>query len=293
MGCIVNGPGESKHADIGISLPGTGETPVAPVFIDGQKAYTLRGDKIAEEFQEILIGYIEKRFKHDKKVAYFEVLATTQNLKNEVFKSIKNFKFANNKERLVVYNLMQKLSNESHVVLLGKDEELRPKTVFLQALIEYSIVKGLQNKDFVNAVLVIHTPMPPIPLRITGNTVPPGIVPLHYKDNDRVIHDILFRNNNLINLLKNNATILSVYLSSTQKTKIIGYENFTSLLSQYKNLVDKTIKELKPEYVGATYIVKDKWGNLTAFCIKATQVTNEKIDIQQWELWFSSIKNKI
>ena len=62
MGCIVNGPGESKHADIGISLPGTGEAPAAPVFIDGQKAMTLRGDNIAREFHEIVENYIEKRF---------------------------------------------------------------------------------------------------------------------------------------------------------------------------------------------------------------------------------------
>ena len=62
MGCIVNGPGESKHADIGISLPGTGETPAAPVFIDGQKAMTLRGEKIAEEFQAIVQDYIETRY---------------------------------------------------------------------------------------------------------------------------------------------------------------------------------------------------------------------------------------
>lgn len=62
MGCIVNGPGESKHADIGISLPGTGEAPVAPVFIDGKKAHTLRGDKIAEEFQDILNEYVENRY---------------------------------------------------------------------------------------------------------------------------------------------------------------------------------------------------------------------------------------
>ncbi|MEZ5837339.1 MAG: flavodoxin-dependent (E)-4-hydroxy-3-methylbut-2-enyl-diphosphate synthase [Geminicoccaceae bacterium] len=62
MGCIVNGPGESKHADIGISLPGTGESPVAPVFIDGRKAMTLRGDHIAEEFQQIVETYIEQRF---------------------------------------------------------------------------------------------------------------------------------------------------------------------------------------------------------------------------------------
>jgi (E)-4-hydroxy-3-methylbut-2-enyl-diphosphate synthase len=62
MGCIVNGPGESKHADIGISLPGTGESPVAPVFIDGEKAHTLRGDRIAEEFQALLEDYIQKRF---------------------------------------------------------------------------------------------------------------------------------------------------------------------------------------------------------------------------------------
>ena len=51
MGCIVNGPGESKHADIGISLPGSGENPVAPVFIDGERSITLKGDRIAEEFQ--------------------------------------------------------------------------------------------------------------------------------------------------------------------------------------------------------------------------------------------------
>ncbi|HUG62457.1 MAG TPA: flavodoxin-dependent (E)-4-hydroxy-3-methylbut-2-enyl-diphosphate synthase [Methylomirabilota bacterium] len=62
MGCIVNGPGESKHADIGISLPGTGETPAAPVFIDGEKAMTLRGPRIAEEFREIVLAYIEKRY---------------------------------------------------------------------------------------------------------------------------------------------------------------------------------------------------------------------------------------
>jgi len=64
MGCVVNGPGESKHADIGISLPGTGETPTAPVFIDGKKAMTLRGDNIAEEFRVIVDNYVEGRYSH-------------------------------------------------------------------------------------------------------------------------------------------------------------------------------------------------------------------------------------
>jgi (E)-4-hydroxy-3-methylbut-2-enyl-diphosphate synthase len=62
MGCIVNGPGESKHADIGISLPGTGETPAAPVFIDGKKAMTLRGEGIAQEFEKIVEEYVARRF---------------------------------------------------------------------------------------------------------------------------------------------------------------------------------------------------------------------------------------
>jgi (E)-4-hydroxy-3-methylbut-2-enyl-diphosphate synthase len=62
MGCIVNGPGESKHADIGISLPGSGEAPAAPVYIDGEKSVTLRGDNIAQEFHAIVENYIEKRF---------------------------------------------------------------------------------------------------------------------------------------------------------------------------------------------------------------------------------------
>lgn len=62
MGCIVNGPGESKHADIGISLPGTGETPAAPVFIDGKKAMTLRGEGIAQEFEKIVEDYVARRF---------------------------------------------------------------------------------------------------------------------------------------------------------------------------------------------------------------------------------------
>ncbi len=62
MGCIVNGPGESKHADIGISLPGTGEAPAAPVFIDGEKAVTLRGATIAEDFQKIVDDYIESHY---------------------------------------------------------------------------------------------------------------------------------------------------------------------------------------------------------------------------------------
>ena len=62
MGCIVNGPGESKHANIGISLPGTGETPAAPVFVDGEKTVTLRGDHIAEEFQAIVLDYVKTRY---------------------------------------------------------------------------------------------------------------------------------------------------------------------------------------------------------------------------------------
>jgi (E)-4-hydroxy-3-methylbut-2-enyl-diphosphate synthase len=69
MGCIVNGPGESKHADIGISLPGTGETPTAPVFIDGEKAMTLRGEGIAAEFKTIVQDYIERRFGGAKSAA--------------------------------------------------------------------------------------------------------------------------------------------------------------------------------------------------------------------------------
>jgi (E)-4-hydroxy-3-methylbut-2-enyl-diphosphate synthase len=62
MGCIVNGPGESKHADIGISLPGTGESPAAPVFIDGKKALTLRGPTLAQDFKKLVEEYIERRF---------------------------------------------------------------------------------------------------------------------------------------------------------------------------------------------------------------------------------------
>jgi (E)-4-hydroxy-3-methylbut-2-enyl-diphosphate synthase len=62
MGCIVNGPGESKHADIGISLPGTGEQPTAPVFIDGKKAATLRGPTLSADFKQMVIDYIERRF---------------------------------------------------------------------------------------------------------------------------------------------------------------------------------------------------------------------------------------
>ncbi len=62
MGCIVNGPGESKHADIGISLPGTGEAPAAPVYIDGEKRLTLRGEGIAREFQTVVENYIQQRF---------------------------------------------------------------------------------------------------------------------------------------------------------------------------------------------------------------------------------------
>jgi (E)-4-hydroxy-3-methylbut-2-enyl-diphosphate synthase len=63
MGCVVNGPGESKHANIGISLPGTGETPVAPVYVDGKKTVTLKGDTIAEDFQKIVDEYVRKRYR--------------------------------------------------------------------------------------------------------------------------------------------------------------------------------------------------------------------------------------
>ena len=64
MGCVVNGPGESKHADIGISLPGTNELPVAPVYVDGQKTVTLKGERIAEEFQSLVESYVRRRYGH-------------------------------------------------------------------------------------------------------------------------------------------------------------------------------------------------------------------------------------
>ena len=63
MGCIVNGPGESKNADIGISLPGSGESPAAPVFIDGKKSHTLRGDNISAEFMDIVEVYVKNSYK--------------------------------------------------------------------------------------------------------------------------------------------------------------------------------------------------------------------------------------
>ncbi len=69
MGCIVNGPGESKHADIGISLPGTGEQPTAPVFIDGKKAATLRGPTLTADFKQLVIDYIERRFGSGQRAA--------------------------------------------------------------------------------------------------------------------------------------------------------------------------------------------------------------------------------
>ena len=62
MGCVVNGPGESKHANLGISLPGTFEEPVAPVYVDGEHHATLRGDHIAEEFQRILDDYVDSHY---------------------------------------------------------------------------------------------------------------------------------------------------------------------------------------------------------------------------------------
>jgi len=64
MGCVVNGPGESKHANIGISLPGTGEKPVAPVYVDGEKTVTLKGDEIAKEFQQIVTNYVETNYRN-------------------------------------------------------------------------------------------------------------------------------------------------------------------------------------------------------------------------------------
>jgi (E)-4-hydroxy-3-methylbut-2-enyl-diphosphate synthase len=75
MGCIVNGPGESKHADIGISLPGTGEAPAAPVYIDGEKSVTLRGEGIAKEFQVIVEKYIENRFGNKQRESNVETVS--------------------------------------------------------------------------------------------------------------------------------------------------------------------------------------------------------------------------
>jgi (E)-4-hydroxy-3-methylbut-2-enyl-diphosphate synthase len=74
MGCVVNGPGESKHANIGISLPGTGERPIAPVYEDGEKTVTLKGDRIAEEFQDLVEKYVARSFtRKDDQIAEADV----------------------------------------------------------------------------------------------------------------------------------------------------------------------------------------------------------------------------
>ena len=78
MGCIVNGPGESKHAHIGISLPGTGESPAAPVFVDGKKTVTLRGERISEEFQAIVLDYVRTRYGNAAAVAQAAGLVENQ-----------------------------------------------------------------------------------------------------------------------------------------------------------------------------------------------------------------------
>src|SRR4249919_2926449 len=70
MGCVVNGPGESRHANIGISLPGTGEAPAAPVFVDGEKTVTLRGDNIASDFVAIIDAYVERQFGHARQTGH-------------------------------------------------------------------------------------------------------------------------------------------------------------------------------------------------------------------------------
>jgi (E)-4-hydroxy-3-methylbut-2-enyl-diphosphate synthase len=76
MGCVVNGPGESKLANVGISLPGTGEVPVAPVFVDGEKTVTLKGDHIAEEFQAIVEAYVQKNYVEGGKLRLANVKKT-------------------------------------------------------------------------------------------------------------------------------------------------------------------------------------------------------------------------
>jgi len=79
MGCIVNGPGESKHANIGISLPGTGESPAAPVFVDGKKTVTLRGERIAEEFQAIVLEYVRNRYGNGGTSQVADAASTVEN----------------------------------------------------------------------------------------------------------------------------------------------------------------------------------------------------------------------
>jgi (E)-4-hydroxy-3-methylbut-2-enyl-diphosphate synthase len=77
MGCVVNGPGESKMANIGISLPGTGEVPVAPVYVDGQKTVTLKGERIAEEFQQIVADYVRATYGGEPATAHLKPTAKT------------------------------------------------------------------------------------------------------------------------------------------------------------------------------------------------------------------------
>jgi (E)-4-hydroxy-3-methylbut-2-enyl-diphosphate synthase len=72
MGCVVNGPGESKLANVGISLPGTGETPVAPVYVDGQKTVTLKGERIAEEFQRIVEDYVRSTYGGEPRASHLD-----------------------------------------------------------------------------------------------------------------------------------------------------------------------------------------------------------------------------
>lgn len=218
------------------------------------------------------------------------VFAVSSKVKSQVEKALKSYSFATTSEQTITKKLWHELAQKGHVILMGKDEELRSKAINMQAIIESAMLKAVHSNDIDKVVMAIHSPLPATPFRITENNILPGIIPTKYEASSGVVRALLFRHSTLVSLLKEKADFFSVY-NQTSTTKIIGYSNYQALLDKYKNLQDKSLKEIPNEYLGATYLMQDKIGNITAFSIHSTQLTNAPEGIQKWEIWFGSINN--
>ena len=184
--------------------------------------------------------------------------------------------------------LWNDVQNQSGTVVISNDDAVnRPKFVGLQAFIEANLATALKQDKITAAVGVIHTKLPPTPLRTDG-IITEGLVAEEIMQDKNRLETVLKRPNIIRSFLNAGGRLVAVYPEASLQEQIPGIEIFNNLLPSYKNLVNFPITKFSDEYTGATYLMKEKNGEISCFSIKATQASSPDIK-GEMGLWFGSL----
>lgn len=183
------------------------------------------------------------------------------------------------------------ISAEGTYAASGADSIYRPVFVNLQAIIEQNIANALQSGKILGAVGVIHTPTPATPLRADDINIQKGLVTEAIANDPNRLKTVEKRPAIIRKFLNEGGLLIAAYPESALEKDIVGIDNFNNIAAQYDNLLDRPVQSFPADKTGATYVVAEADGSLTAFSLQAYQ-SNQPATERSWGMWFGDIKQE-